>query len=65
MYFLRRSDSPLTTAEIVDRIIQQEPTLEKRKVSAGLSAVLGDYAKRNKVVKRDTNKNGELVYSLI
>lgn len=64
-FVLKEANKALTTAEIVEKIIQLEPSKDKRKTAAGLSAVLGDYAKRNKVVTRYKNKNGELVYSLI
>lgn len=65
-YFLRKANKPLTTSEIVDLILIEEPNLNKSKVMGGLSAVLGDYAtKKKKIVKRETNKKGELVYSLL
>lgn len=65
-YFLRKVNKPLTTSEIVDLILIEEPNLVKSKVMGGLSAVLGDYSmKKKKIVKRETNKKGELVYSLL
>lgn len=64
-FVLKEADKPLTTAEIVNRIIELEPSKDKRKTAASLSAVLGDYCKRNKVVTRRVNENKELIYSLL
>ncbi len=63
-YILKKSNAPLSSAEIVDQLLIVEPNIKRSTAMKSLSSILGVRAKAGIDFLRANNSTGDNVYSL-